>query len=76
MRLLRLQHVNQRGPVARVLLRAAYRVAPRRRLHGIAGVQLFDALEVVGVVSGERADPRKVANVDALGLQAAGGRNC
>ncbi len=32
---------------------------------GIAGVQRCDAIEVVGVVAGERADPRETADVDA-----------
>src|SRR4029079_8208335 len=67
--LLRAQHLDQARAIARLLLRACHGLAPRVRLERGAGVEPFDLLEVVGVVAGQRTDPREAAHVHRAEFQ-------
>ena len=66
------QQRDQPSAIAGLLLRPRDRVAPRVGLHRVARVEPLDLLEVVGVVTRQRPDPRETADVDARRFQAAG----
>ncbi len=61
---LRAQQRRERFALPRVLTAASDRVAPAIRPQWIARVKCGERIEVAGILSGERPDPRDLPNVD------------
>jgi hypothetical protein len=62
--LLSLQHVGNGVALAAMLVRTRDRVAPRRRIVGVAGEKVGDARMIEDVVRCQPPDPRKSPDVD------------